>query len=101
MTRPLVIPGANLVLRAAPGTEDRVFDIYVREEVIDNIVYRTMELELTPEEQQDVAKGGTLRIRQMGTAWVPVAAWIEPVFRKEDFFTMTTQEECDRLSNAG
>ncbi len=77
MTRPLAIEGANLVLRCPPGTPN-CHDIYVKQEVIEGVLYRTMELELEPHEREAVLNGGTLRIRQMGDVWVPVASWIEP-----------------------
>ncbi|USM11520.1 hypothetical protein vBCbaSRXM_75 [Citromicrobium phage vB_CbaS-RXM] len=73
--RLLHIKDANLTLRCPPGCEN-CHDIIVRDEIIDGVRYRSMELEFTPEERQAVAEGATLIVRQMGNAWVPVANFL-------------------------
>lgn len=70
--RPLVIAGANLVLNPPEGM-DNCIPIYVRREIIDGMIYTTMELELTEEERRNLLQGGTLQLSQAGAGWVPVA----------------------------
>lgn len=71
MTRPLVIEGANLILRA-PEDMDNCIDIYVRRELYDGVPYSYMEVELTLAEREAILNGGTLMIGQVGDGWVPI-----------------------------
>ncbi len=66
------IDGANLILRAPPGM-DNCQDIVVREEVIEGMKYRFLELALNDDEREAIARGGTMMLGQVGEAWVPVS----------------------------
>jgi hypothetical protein len=78
VTRPLVIEGANKVLRCPPDCPN-CHDIYVRQEEIEGVTYQLLEVELTSEEREAIALGATLTLSQMGPHWVPLAVAVTGV----------------------